>query len=127
MIELGRKAAEQIPFWMSISKEVVRNKKWVKPINKMTIGQINHMIGDGKITCGTCDTMLDLTLPKDFKELQQIISHIINPCTLMCCDKCMLDDFDNGRVLGAEEGFLDEIKQIRQNTDKEKGSEGIKS
>lgn len=116
MIELGMEPAPQIPFWMTISKSVAESKKWTKPTNKMTIGQIYDMIGKGKIQCSTCDTMLDITLPKTFEEVRDIVIHIINPSVLLSCDKCMLDDFDNGRVLGAEDGFLDDIKQIRRKT-----------
>jgi len=122
MIELGMEPAEQIPFWMIISKEVAKSKKWVKPIHKMTFGQINEMIMKGKLQCSTCDTMVDITLPKTFEELRDILFHIIDPYCLLGCDKCVLDDFDKGRILVGDEKLLDEIKQIRakQNMENEK-------
>lgn len=113
MVELFREPAEQIPFWMSISKHFAE-EKWHKKSDEKTIGEIYQLIRKGKFVCGTCNSEIDLTLPKTFEELSSIVSQVINPSTSYCCDKCMLEDWDKGRVLGAEEGFLDDIKQARK-------------
>jgi len=117
MVELTMKPAEKIPFWMDISKHFAK-EKWHKKSDEKTINEIYQLISAGKFVCGTCGNQIDLTLPKTFEELWDIISHVINPLTSFCCDACMLKDFDSGRVLAAEDGFLDDIKQARKTKDR---------
>lgn len=114
--EFFMEPAKQVPFWKVISDEVNQSRGWIKTINKMTISEIYHLIEKGKLPCGTCSELLDIEIPKTYDALRDIIISIINPMVLPCCDGCMLDTFDKGRVFCAVDNdkFLDEIKQIRK-------------
>jgi len=113
MIEITMKPREKIPFWMIISKHFAK-EKWHKKSDEKTINEIYQLISTGKFVCGTCGNQIDLTLPKTFEELWKIITQIINPLVSFYCDVCMLESFDAGRILAAEDGFLDDIKQARK-------------
>ena len=103
---IEKRIEDDTPFWSNISKAVANGSK--KNIFKLSYQQIMKLIEDGEWICNCGKTV-------DYKheKIDDFFSQLCNEYVSISCDDCMLRDFDNGNVIIAEDGFLDEIKQIR--------------
>lgn len=109
MVELFREKIidDGIPFWSNISKAVANGSK--KSIFKLSYQQIAKLITDGEWMC-ECGKMVDYQP----EAILSFFSQLCNEYVSVACDDCTLKYFDSGNMLMAEDGMLNDIKQIRK-------------
>lgn len=94
--ELYTSPIKQEAWYKQIRKEIENSKR---PIDKMSIAEINKMYEEGKFLCDTCGKEMigSKILLKDH------ILHLINPSILWCCEDCYQSDLRNDRIIAMEE------------------------
>ena len=83
--------------WYKQIKDRIPNSK--RPIDQLSISQINQMYKQKKFLCDDCGNELE----KSDIPLEDHISHLINPMVLWSCEDCIIKCMKNGSVIGATE------------------------
>ncbi len=83
--------------WYSQIKEKIGHSK--RPIDKMSIKEINEMYKKGIFNCDSCGNEFDKT---DF-TLRDHISHLIDPLYYWVCEDCFQSDLRNNHIIAIEE------------------------
>lgn len=94
--ELYFQPIKQEDWYKQIKDRIVNSKR---PIDKMSIKEINQMYENKKFLCDDCGKELE----KSDIPLEDHISHLINPMVLWSCEDCIIKCMKNGNVIGATE------------------------
>jgi hypothetical protein len=83
---------KQEAWYKQIREEITISKR---PIDKMSVAEINKMYEEGKFLCDTCSKELF-----GFKKsLTDHVLHLINPAILWSCEDCFQSDLRNHRII----------------------------
>ncbi len=93
--ELFFKPIKQEAWYLQIKDKIPNSKR---PIDKMSIKQINQMYENKKFLCDDCGK--ELEKPNNI-PLEDHIIHLINPIVLWSCEDCILKCEKEGRVIAS--------------------------
>ncbi len=94
--ELHLEPIKQEAWHKQIKGEIEASKR---PIDKMSIAEINQMYEQKKFLCDDCGKELE----RSDVSLEEHITHLINPIVLWSCDDCIIKCMKNGSVIAATE------------------------